>query len=200
MWSRSKIAALERGEKAIGLEDLVILAAALGSETGKPLAISDLFAGSGSVTLTEAISIDRAALRRYLSGKEVVLRVNDSPQLRQRMSKVMADLPAILARQELLIGDSDVSVEVLESVSDKAGEAEARVAKALRLRAGELDLVSARLWGRTLTEERDARVGSDGNQETLRAKRGRTTRVLMDEIRAVIEGVGLDDGKHPEKG
>jgi hypothetical protein len=45
------------------------------------------------------------------------------------------------------------------------------------------------LWGRTLGEERDRRVGDDVPLASRSAKRGRVTRQLVDELRVRLEEV-----------
>lgn len=69
-------------------------------------------------------------------------------------------------------------------VQQHAGETEARIAKALGKPASVIAEVSAHLWGRTLSAERDRRAGENANAQD----RGRITRQLRAEIQAVLDG------------
>ena len=51
-WTRSKLAALERGDKAIDLPEMVLLAAALSQATDAPVRLSDLLEGDDWVQLS----------------------------------------------------------------------------------------------------------------------------------------------------
>lgn len=65
--------------------------------------------------------------------------------------------------------------------------AEMKVARKLGVNQVSVAAASRRLWGQTLTEERDARMaeqaGPDDSARTLQALRGHITRALIDELR-----------------
>jgi hypothetical protein len=67
-----------------------------------------------------------------------------------------------------------------------AGEAERKLARALGLEPGDVVAAAVKRWGRSLTEERDARTGAlvDENtpRRTVQARRGRVTRQLIAEL------------------
>ena len=66
----------------------------------------------------------------------------------------------------------------------RSGEAEERAAKSLDVELYEVAAASAYLWGKTLSDERDARAGEGASAQ----KRGRITRQLMDELRTALDG------------
>jgi transcriptional regulator with XRE-family HTH domain len=67
----------------------------------------------------------------------------------------------------------------------EAGPDEATVKAARRLDADpvDVDAMAQRLWGRTLTAERDVRVGAATRSRADQARRGHVTRALIDELR-----------------
>lgn len=67
----------------------------------------------------------------------------------------------------------------------EAGPDEATVKAARRLNADpvEVDATARRLWGRTLTAERDVRVGTAARSRADQSRRGHVTRALIEELR-----------------
>lgn len=59
-----------------------------------------------------------------------------------------------------------------------------RIAKSLDLSVSDLYSWAVKLWGQPFAEERDARAGKDANAQ----KRGRVTRELKAELKAVLDG------------
>lgn len=196
-WSRSKVAALERGDKAVGIEDLVVLADVLGSEETGRVHLADFFDGNGAVQLTEGWTIYRNALQRFLAGEEVRLVVRDSPEQRRRMSE---DVQGFMERSNRLLElagpAADMPSEEFEAlIAEGVGEVEARAGKALGLEVWEVGALAARLWGRSMAKERDARAGEDDDVDARRARRGQVTRTLLRELRGALEEVG-GHGQH----
>ena len=104
------------------------------------------------------------------------------------MREALARLPAMFKRMELLAGP-DVDVETIEHAETVMGEAEERAGRTLGLSKGDVALLSVGLWGRTLGEERDRRVGDDVPLASRSAKRGRVTRQLVEDLRVRLEEV-----------
>ncbi len=94
--------------------------------------------------------------------------------------------PAAIAKHfaELPPAVDAVKTELMLRVQDQSGEAEARMAKALGLREENFATLSAYLWGRTLSAERNRRAGAGANAQD----RGRITRRLKAELKAVLDG------------
>jgi transcriptional regulator with XRE-family HTH domain len=187
-WTRSKIAALERGEKALDLAEAVLLAEAMGEVSGRPVGVADLLAGDGAVRLSREVALHRKALRRFLNGDPVKVLVRDIPGGPERMQKALAKVPAMLKRMELLAGP-DASLETMRHAETVAGEAEERVGRTLGVSKMDVAYLAVGLWGRTLGEERDRRVGDDVPLASRSAKRGRVTRQLVEELRVRLEEV-----------
>lgn len=186
-WTRSKLAALERGDKAIDLPEMVLLAAALSQATDAPVRLSDLLEGDDWVQLSGKTPLTRAALRRFLVGETVVFEAGDVPRL--PIDRLRDGLQALTDREAAFAPDLTWVDGVL--VEARAGEVEQRAGRTLGLSKREVALLSWGLWGRTLAEERDFRVGDEGSAATRSARRGQTTRRLIEELRTQLTEVNV---------
>lgn len=70
LWNHSRVAALERGAKAISAEELVLLPAILGSALGRPVGMGKLFDSDGSVQLSRSAEIPSRSLSEVLCGAD----------------------------------------------------------------------------------------------------------------------------------
>lgn len=188
-WTRSKIAALERGEKAISGEELLLLPElltwALDRRDNHPVTFDDLFDGDGDVALTKTATVRARDIPSVLRNEPTPLYVGvslDVGSMVRNVNQVNARLKAL--------GLGRVAIKRVVDVERTSGEAEAKAAH----RAGEpepvLAAISAHLWGRSLSAERDERLTTSlpqgASKETAQAKRGRITRELDTEIRRFI--------------
>ena len=187
-WTRSKIAALERGEKALDLAEAVLLAEAMGKVSGRPVGVADLLAGHGAVRLSREQALHRKALRRFLGGDPVQVRARDIPGGSARAVAALAKLPAAMERAGTMAGE-ETSVDLMRHAEQHAGDAEGRAGRTLGVSKMDVAYLAVGLWGRTLGEERDRRVGDDGPPASRSAKRGRVTRQLVEELRVRLEEV-----------
>jgi transcriptional regulator with XRE-family HTH domain len=187
-WTRSKIAALERGEKALDLAEAVLLAEAMGEVAGHPVGVADLLAGDGAVRLSREVVLHRKALRRFLDGDPVKVLMRDIPGGRARALAALAKVPAAMERAGVMAGE-EISVDLMMHAEKHAGEAEERVGRTLGVSTMDVAYLAVGLWGRTLGEERDRRVGDDVPLASRSAKRGRVTRQLVEELRVRLEEV-----------
>lgn len=163
-WTRDNIAQIETGRRrSIDLETLVPLADCFG------IALADLFEGDGAVELDEGVSIDLDALRQALNGATVG----------------SEDVPLALT------GDA-VDRALDGAVRVTPVELDVRTARRFELDVDQVTEAARGLWGRTMTEEREARVDERTEGElparSLQAVRGHVSRELLDEIRPHLEG------------
>jgi hypothetical protein len=187
-WGTGRISELEHGRVSPTLSTLVVLATALGSVRGQSVALADLVDHDGFIALASGPVLKSAALQRFLRGEPVVIRVRDVPrglELKKRalealtpkaMAKHFAELPPAV--------NDAVDNELTLQLQRRSGEAEARMAKALSIDEENFATLSAYLWNRTLSAERDRRAGPDANAQD----RGRITRQLKAEMEAVRRG------------
>lgn len=191
-WSRQTLTALESGQRELQAEELFILPIAfhyLGVETS----VVDLV-GDGC-DLTSKIRATPDSLGILFGGSIGMFGLFD------------VALPtdnAMNATGEYLAGFQDELVEIAATYPDidefpdrwvtrmYGAEREEAIQKASR-RLGVSPVVvvaaSFTLWGRSLTTERERRLGDDpdASPARLRALRGRITRTLLDELQAVLE-------------
>ena len=113
-----------------------------------------------------------------------------------------ADLKDILAGRSGL-SPSDAMAEALrqeEETLPARRVAEEKAARALRVDVADIDEATWRLWGTTLTQERDRQLGltaGDRNARSRQALRGHITRRLLKELREA--GVGAPVPKRKKK-
>ena len=105
---------------------------------------------------------------------------------------------------ELAVGASQPSSRLDRVYIDAQGDAERKAARRLRTTAYDVaSFARHRLWGRSLTEERDARVarrvGGDATPRTLQAHRGHVTRELLDELRGEFNRARGNIDEHATK-
>lgn len=202
-WSRSRIAAIERGRKPIHVEDLVNLAALLTAKV-RPTKVDELVDVDEAVALSgtgHVLGRDLAALLRGgpVNLDAFVLRTGASESLeaqRRELERDAARLRVIFA----LDGDeADVAARYAKAAKLHAamGEADERARRALQEPATTYAALCNVLWGRSLTAERDARLtsGPEVSPASLAARRGRVTRELLDELRSAQARVNTAMGE-----
>lgn len=188
-WGTGRISDLEAGRVSPTIPTLVALAAALGDVRGEPVPIADLTRSEGFIALTSELTLSSDALARFLNGEPVVVRVSEvlsgQDQLQfafaAQRDQFDAQLDAVRAINPEL---ANVKTGALRTVQRRSGEVEQRMAKALGVESFVIDYAAAYLWQRTVADERDARVTGDASAQ----KRGRVTRQLQAELRAVLQG------------
>lgn len=130
---------------------------ALANVTGKPVGLSDLVTHPGRVRINREISMRGDELVSAVSGEPSDWRADD--------------------------GDFGSLLKAI-AVRQAGGEAEQRAAQSLGVSGGEFQRLAVQLWGRSYSEERDARAGADANAQ----KRGQIARQLKSEMREALKG------------
>lgn len=170
-WTQATVAAIEAGRRRLTLEEFLLLPwVASGSGTGPAYALggkstamqlSEFFVGDPDrpVRLSAAVTMKGRGLQEIVAGRAAL---------------------------------DDASVEALTRARlaerDQWGDAERKAAR----RLGRTSLIVAgaarKRWGRSFTEERDARLAAQATSATppraLQALRGHITRALIEELRA----------------
>jgi len=183
-WTRATVAAIETGRRNLSAEELLLLPVLFGNLRGfallkdgeppasKPEDLDDFFPDGEEVVLTPSVSLLPELLRALVSGRY-------GKDEKERLDSMAA---------------------TMEGLRGEAGEAEERAALRLGVTVVDIMATGQRLWGRSLTEERDRRVaerGSDIPLESRRAIRGRVTRKLIEELGAVLEEEGPPEKESP---
>ncbi|QDQ98114.1 helix-turn-helix domain-containing protein [Tomitella fengzijianii] len=187
-WSDSRVSALEKGKVSPTLPTLFALAQALGDVTGERISIADLVEHDGWVRLNADLDVRGAAIVSALRGEPLDLASGDVRGGVEELQDVAAKgieraaldgrLPESVPR---LFGHSRT---VIRQLAQASGVAEERAAKSLGLNPASLAALSYHLWGRTLSEERDRRVGEGANAQ----HKGQVTRELRAELKAALDG------------
>lgn len=150
------ISRAEAGRRRLTLDDLVVLAAALGASA------SDLFAGDVDVELRPDVVVSAAAVRAALDG---------------RGGELLAELTG---------GPHASHDGRAPATERGVGEADRWAARRLGVTVEELVARARARWAMTLTEKRDAMVVPEAYggsaREELRAARRQVTRWLLTEL------------------
>lgn len=186
-WSWNRISELEAGKKNVSVEQLVILADALGATTNQEVGLAHLLDGEGRVKLSDAVAVDRGVLAQYFLGEHVEMHVlRDNSELREAAAEAWGRVSENLGRAGRLMGERGREVRVNDP-DVRPGTAEVNLARKLDEKPLIVQAAAIGLWGRSLTAERDARSGSEGDPASIAARRGRITRDLQGQIRERIE-------------
>ena len=174
-WHRSKIAAIEAGERPnLSFADVLVLANALNVE------LAELYEGDGEVALTDYITLSRPMVRDIIRGMYVVGRSDEwDPETR---------------RDELLgLARMRADDDARKAASVLATEADRALAHRLNVPARAVVDIATELWNRTLTDERDFRVAARGDMGVgeRQAYRGHITRELSQQIQVELDRRGL---------
>jgi transcriptional regulator with XRE-family HTH domain len=199
-WSASRVAGLERGDKAIPVEEFLLLPSILQwADCGRPT-LADLLPDSGEdfVAVAGDTTVRRRALRSLViePGGELLLRDFTMPSAltRTQAKRIHAQLAALPAQWDDIeaVGlPDDARGWVVDQIRvDASREAEQIAARRFGVSPTTLATIAFKTWGRGLTAERDARVQAvaapDAQARSLQALRGRTTRLLYQEIEPAI--------------
>ncbi len=184
-WGTGRISDLEHGRVSPTISTLVVLADALNSvRNERTITLADLVEHDGSIELTATEAVKDVALQRFLRGDPVVLLIgdmSDSAERKEELNKLLGGMPKFSA---LLPDGIEIDLRTVIEVERHGGETEERIARSLGVPLIVVAAASAQLWGRTISAERDRRAGPDANAQD----RGRITRQLKSEIRAVLDG------------
>lgn len=181
-WSRSKIAAAEAGERPnLSFADVLALAHTFDVE------LAELFEGDGDVALTPHVSLPRAAVRDLIRGLSVLEGSGDWNTETRREE---------LTRLARMRADGDTR----RAAAFQATEADQALAQRLEVPATVVIAAAQRLWGRTLTEERDRRVAELGEKEVneRQAYRGHITRELSQQVQAELDSRAATESERKE--
>ena len=199
LWRQATVAAIEHGQRAVALEEFVLLPLALwhaserATGIGYWVALADLLPDDDWVELTERTSAHTGALRDLLTGRRPDSQQPFDGEIDTPSSERIADpARAMQARGRLARLWPGASWRELDrALAAAAGEAERKAARKLGVPPQVVSVAAYARWGRSLTEERDRRVAAQTvapqttggiKPRTLQALRGHVTRALLDEL------------------
>lgn len=173
-WSTGSVSDFESGRTAPNLSTLLVVAAALGDITGKPVPLTDLFPGGGFVAINDSLSIAASKLRAALSGQPPRLMALKPPPSAAALRRAQA------AATLVATGKPAGAVAVLQNFR----ESDARMCKNIGVSLDDGAAAMAKLWGQPFTAQRDQLAGPDANPQ----RRGRVSRQLKAELLNVVQG------------
>lgn len=172
-WTTGRISELENGRVSPTAPTLFMVSQALTQLLSRPVAVAELFADDGFAEVGQ-VGIRTTRVADAFDGQVVELANSDGLMgaARDHHAKMSADLASIptAGKQPL---------KLLMQIEKDSGEAEDRAANALGLRPLHLAALSAALWGRTYSQERNQRAGAEASPQ----KRGRIGRELRAELK-----------------
>ncbi|WP_158230832.1 hypothetical protein [Frankia sp. CcI49] len=195
-WSQSRIAALERGEKAIKVEELALLPEILSEVFRRPVGLGDLVSPDARIALTPQVTIGGRELVQVLGGRAAMVPAT----FREIPDPTSLPVGTELSPGLVVLSTPDPRVEVgpfrpirgeLEGWLREAGDAETHAARRLGRSVAEVVIASRPLWGRGFTAHRDMEAasiyGPDASSDRRRAVRGQVSRRMHDELRDYLE-------------
>jgi transcriptional regulator with XRE-family HTH domain len=200
-WTRATVAAIELGRRQLFVGELLLLPLLLGhGGAGWGYDLADFVPDDARPVLIAGGAIAPArVVRQLLANPQGVATAQiETPKppsggaLRLRELRLprhwLLDVLAVTRIEDV---PEPVWIEV---ALEAAGDAESKASAALGVPAFALALAARRQWGRSLTNERDERVGrqtesDDVEARSLQARRGHITRALLHELRPALKGV-----------
>ncbi|MEG8177242.1 hypothetical protein GZH49_01690 [Nocardia terpenica] len=180
-WNSGRVAYLEAGRISPTLPTLLALAMAFGDVLSRAVALTELLQAEGFVQLNDDFPpVDADVVIQALRGEPVAPTVG---QVQGGVDEAAAVLTGAEAEWADLPERPDgPAVGKLRAVHADSGPTEDRIAASLGITTLRLSYETARLWGRTFTQERDHRAGDEANAQ----KRGRIARTMKGELQQEI--------------
>jgi hypothetical protein len=178
-WTPGKVSDLEHGRVSPTVQTLVITALALSDVCGRNVFPDELLESKQSITLAKGFDVTSDDL------KAILFRDNEAYGRLVRQS--LDRLAAVAREKSVSLGHPrlrKVSVGLWRQVSADYGEPEQLLERELDIDRDRLIAEMAALWGKSFHAERDERAGSGANAQ----KKGRVSRALKAELRAVLDG------------
>ncbi len=200
-WTRVTVAAIEIGRRRLTLDEFLLLPAVLNFTE-----LAELFPMDSWVGLTKETSVHSTELKYILSGKAGKGHPGNYDTPAQR--KLQNEFPRQQIRDIVQGTVIPKVVEVIRRVwpevesggnefliqceMEAKRDAEQKAARRLHVSPFEVALAAQKLWGRSLTAERDRQVAFRETDAAAtgrrRAIRGHVTRLLVEEIRPLVTG------------
>ncbi|MGH7413183.1 MAG: helix-turn-helix domain-containing protein [Candidatus Rokuibacteriota bacterium] len=189
-WTQATVATIETGRRQLSVEEFLLLpwiAAhqgidAIAQGTATPIELEELIrrgAGEDAIALTPTVYAEAGGIRAIVRGQAHSPGFEDWFALGQSRLRVSEEV--------LAWGQRMPHFHVLAAHADQWADAEQKAARRLATSSLAVAVLARRLWKRSLTEERDARVAGQApagaTAQTLRALRGHVARALLDELR-----------------
>ncbi|MDV7176012.1 XRE family transcriptional regulator [Gordonia amicalis] len=181
-WTESRVADFESGRVSANLGTLIAACMALSDASGKNVTLPDFVSGlvgGGSVHVNDGLVLTTQDVHRIVQGLSPVEHRTARQSHDDESRMITSPLEEAIAnfyRDQAPIGR-------VRAVRLASGAAEARTARDLEISPMSLAVLSAALWRRSFSGERDKRAGANANAQ----QRGRISRILKAELREAIK-------------
>jgi hypothetical protein len=180
-WPLTWLTAVEKGTRAPTAEQLLALPVVLSAAFGQRVTLADLLAGEAPILLGMAAPVPARHLRDLVAG-EPTRRPFTIPVHDPAPEVSAAARAAERMREIRRAGLGNVDIRALGRAEAGAGDAETKLARKLGVDPIRVIAAAASLWGRSLTEERDARVATgEGAVTTITRKLTTELTIRLDE-------------------
>jgi transcriptional regulator with XRE-family HTH domain len=187
-WSESRVADFEAGRVAPSLATLLAVCLALNDAGCSEATLPGLVKYGSPMKINDSLALFDDDIVRLLDGQPAT-----GPEPLERTPGDAANSLGWKRTpfERKVFQRYEVSIPSFVRVAKNAGATEDRVRKALRISPNLLAHLSAALWERSFSEERDRRAGESANAQ----KRGRVSREMLAELQAAVEGVHRGDNQ-----
>ena len=172
-WTTTSIVRdFESGRSAPTFATVLTVCRALSYATGQDVTLADLLRppeGVEKIQLNDKFVVDAAKVLAVALG-EPWPTLDESDETASLYSELLSQTSTTKRRDDLA------------RIQARSGLDEQRLAKRINISAQDLAEVSLRMWGRSFSDERDHRAGTDANQQ----KRGRVSRELQTELQKAL--------------
>jgi hypothetical protein len=172
-WTTTWLGGVERGTRSLTAEQLLALPVVLSAALGRRITLAELLAGEAPVSLgvDGPGGVPARYLRDIVTGEPVRTPFATPVVVAPPPEIDVAARAAEKLREIRRGGLADVDIRALTRAEAGAGEAENRLARRLGIAPIRVIAAAASLWGRSLTEERDARLADGGGPAAVVARR-----------------------------
>jgi hypothetical protein len=196
-WTQSTVAAIERGNRALSLGEWFLLPSVVGfadGVTGHWPKLAELLPDAGRVALSVETTADVDVLRAELAGSldedsRHPLGDYETPFSRKANEGMRRQLAKWKELAPLWPGMTLRGAQGAEEAA--RGDAERKAARKLGVEPLRLSVAAHGRYGRSFTDERDARVAdqapADASPRSLQALRGHVTRAMLAELAPALE-------------
>jgi transcriptional regulator with XRE-family HTH domain len=188
-WSESRVADFEASRVAPNLTTLIAVVLCLRDAGCAKATLTALLHSARPIQINDSLELSDGQVVNLVTGRRARTPKPSDPK-RKKAPSSSTQLEALESAVAELSPPPDVKA-ILRALIIASGATEERTWKALDISRTELADWSARLWGRTFSEERDRRAGKGANAQ----KRGQVSRQLREELKAAIEAANHGDYK-----
>lgn len=181
-WSNTWVRGVEQGHRVLTAEELVALPMVLTSALAHRVTLADLLLGDDQVELGKGEPVAAAYLRETVT----------SAPFKRHVSEAAADATALLLASNAAAVEKmrtvreanlgDVDMRTLGLAEAGSGSAEARLARRLEVPEIVVIAAAASLWGRSLSDERDAQMRTNGAPQSIATVTRRLTEKVIKRI------------------